>query len=174
MSVAETVRHDLFCSYAADDAGWVEGFLLKKPNLAGITYLTETAFEFGKPRVKAFEETIRRSRKVLLIISPFFLADGTQEFVRILGISHGLQTSSWWVIPLFLGPVGRVKISPALWILGWLDAIKPKALRCICIARAGPRYPPPRLPIGSLQSLRVHSRHPRCAPVRCRGSLRRL
>jgi hypothetical protein len=38
------------------------------------------------------------------------LADGTQEFVRILGTSHGLERSTWPVIPLYLRPVSPERI----------------------------------------------------------------
>jgi WD40 repeat protein len=143
-------KYDLFVSYAADDTGWVEGFLLKQLQRAGITCHTETAFELGKPRVKAFEDAVRRSHKILLVISPHFLSDGTQEFVRILGISHGMNTGTWPVIPLYLRPVIREKIPETVRALSGLDATSPENWRDVvvrlCQAFALPVTPPETIP----------------------------
>ena len=173
MSVAETVRHEPILPYAATTRAGSRGSCSRKPNLAGITYL-ETAFEFGKPRVKAFEETIRRSRKVLLIISPFFLADGTQEFVRILGISHGLQTSKLvGYSPCFSGRwAGLRSLRHSGYSAGWMPTSRKlfDASASLKLARDIPASPSNRKLAISPSPLAASAER---TPVRCRGSLRR-
>ena len=124
-SPVEGSYYDVFISYAEDDSGWVEGFLLPRLTGAGVKCLTAAGFVFGRPSIREFERAVRSSRKVLLIVSPYFLAQGKAELVTILGQSYGLETRTWPVIPLYLRPVFREKIPDLLRALEGLDATDP-------------------------------------------------
>ncbi len=124
MSTEGTYAYDLFVSYAEADRPWVEGYLLDVLSQAGVRCHSEAAFALGVPRLLEFERAIRQSRRVLLVLSPAYLAEGFTQFADLLAQSYGLETATWPVIPLILHPV---KLPPRLAILTALDATDPDA-----------------------------------------------
>ena len=103
-------QYDLFISYAKEDRDWVEGYLLDALRQANITYLTEAAFELGKPRLLAFEEAVQQSKRILLVLSPAYLMEGHTLFIDLLAEQYGLETGTWPVIPLILKPVEKLPL----------------------------------------------------------------
>ena len=67
--MATRPRHDLFVSYAAADRAWVEGYLLDALRQAGVDVHSDAAFALGAPRLRAFEEAVTQSGRVLLVRS---------------------------------------------------------------------------------------------------------
>ena len=124
-SLDDESSYDVFISYAGDDSGWVNGYLLPRLTGAGIKCLTTAGFLAGRPTVREFERAVRSSRKILLIVSPYFLAEGTAELVTILGHSYGLETRTWPVIPLYLRPVSSDRVPILLRAIEGLDATEP-------------------------------------------------
>ncbi|HEU0292215.1 MAG TPA: SUMF1/EgtB/PvdO family nonheme iron enzyme [Anaerolineales bacterium] len=112
-------KYDFFISYADADRGWVEGYLLDGLSRSGVTYHTEATFELGVPRLSAFEDAIKQSKRTLLILSPSYLVDGSNEFIGLLVQSYGHETGTWPVIPLILQ---SVKLPTRLGMLTYLDA----------------------------------------------------
>jgi WD40 repeat protein len=115
----EAHTYDIFISYAAADREWVEGYLLDALEQAGVHYHYEHAFELGAPRLLEFERAIEQSQRILLVLSPAYLADGFFQFVDLLAQNYGLETATWPVIPLILHPV---TLPPRLRLLTSLDA----------------------------------------------------
>src|SRR4029450_7399048 len=97
--------YDLFVSYAEADHVWVRGYLLDALDQAGVRWRSAAAFALGKPRLKEFEDAIGQSRRVLLVMSPAYLADSFNEFTDLLAQSYGLETATWPIIPLILHSV---------------------------------------------------------------------
>lgn len=124
MSTEGTYAYDLFVSYAEADRPWVEGYLLDTLNQAGVRCHSEAAFALGMPRLLEFERAVQQSRRVLLVLSSAYLAEGFTQFTDLLAQSYGLETATWPVIPLILHPV---KLPPRLAILTALDATDPDA-----------------------------------------------
>lgn len=120
--MTESPSYDLFISYAEADQTWVEGYLLDVFQQAGVRHHSEAAFALGKPRLIEFEQAIQHSRRILLVLSPAYLADNISEFVDLLAQSYGAETNSWPVIPLILHPV---KLPLRLVMLTTLNAAEP-------------------------------------------------
>lgn len=114
--------YDLFVSYADADRAWVEGYRLDALKPAGVRVHSEAAFALGAPRLLEFERAIQSSRRVLLVLSPAYLADDLNQFANLLAQSYGLETATWPVIPLILKPVA---LPPRLAMLTALDATDP-------------------------------------------------
>ena len=114
--------YDLFISYAAADRTWVEGYLLDALNAAGVRCHSEAAFALGVPRLLEFERAVRGSQRILLVLSPAYLAEGFSQFTDLLAQSYGLETATWPVIPLILQ---AVELPPRLAMLTALDATDP-------------------------------------------------
>ena len=125
--------YDLFVSHAQADHEWVQGYLLDALDQAGVRCHSEAAFALGKPRLKEFEDAIIQSRRVLLVLSPAYLADSFNEFTDLLAQSYGLESATWPVIPLILRPV---ELPPRLAMLQALSATDPadrdKAIERLC------------------------------------------
>jgi WD40 repeat protein len=117
-----TQTYDLFISYAEADRAWVEGYLLDALLQAGVRCHSEAAFALGVPRLLEFERAVQQSQRVLLILSPAYLAEGFTQFADLLAQSYGLETTTWPVIPLTLHPAD---LPPRLAMLTGLNATDP-------------------------------------------------
>ncbi len=115
--------YDLFISYADADRGWVEGYLFDCLKQSEIKYHSEAAFTLGAPRIAEFERAVKQSRRTLLILSPAYLVDGSSQFIDLLAQTHGLESSTWPVIPLKLQ---AATLPPRLAMLTSLDATNPE------------------------------------------------
>lgn len=101
----KTAQYDLFISYADADSDWVEGYLLDCLKQAGVRYHSEAAFALGTVRLLEFERAIEQSDRMLLVLSPAYLADGFNQFIDLLAQFYGFDSATWPVIPLILQPV---------------------------------------------------------------------
>jgi WD40 repeat protein len=101
----KTAQYDLFISYADADSDWVEGYLLDCLKQAGVRYHSEAAFALGTVRLLEFERAIEQSDRMLLVLSPAYLADGFNQFIDLLAQFYGFDSATWPVIPLVLQPV---------------------------------------------------------------------
>jgi WD40 repeat protein len=131
--------YDLFISYADADRAWVEGYLLYSLAEAGINYHSQKAFTLGAPRVAEFERAVQQSKRIVLILSPAYLADGSSKFIDLLAQTHGLDSATWPVIPLQLQPT---TLPPRLAMLTGLDATDPTqwevVVKRLCAEFKGP------------------------------------
>jgi hypothetical protein len=129
----QTAQYDLFISYADADSDWVEGYLLDCLKQAGVRYHSEAAFALGTVRLLEFERAIEQSDRMLLVLSPAYLADGFNQFIDLLAQFYGFDSETWPVIPLVLQPV---KLPPRLKSLQKLNATNPteweEATRHLC------------------------------------------
>jgi len=147
MSNRAEYNYDVFISYAEADRAWVEGYLLDALGEAGVRCHSEAAFALGAPRLLEFERAIQRSRRTLLVLSPAYLSDESNQFIDLLAQSYGLEMTKWPVIPLILRPV---KLPPRLAMLTSLDATDSQrwsdVIERLCheLQRPVPE-PPPRL-----------------------------
>ena len=139
--------HDLFISHAEADRAWVEGYLLDALDRAGVRHHRETAFALGVPRIVEFENAVKDSRRILLVLSPAYFANDTAQFVDLLAQTFGLETSTWPVIPLVLEPA---PLPTRLAMLTKLEATTPEdreeALRKLCALFQRPLPAPPARP----------------------------
>ena len=114
--------YDVFISYADADRAWVDGFLIDGLERAGVRCHREAAFALGVPRLAEFENAVRSSARILLVLSPAYFATDTASLVDLLAQTYGLETDTWPVIPLRLEPV---KLPTRLAMLTALDATDP-------------------------------------------------
>lgn len=140
-------QFDLFISYADAERAWVEGYLLDALTAANITFHHEALFTLGAPRVLEFERAVEQSRRVLLVLSPAYLADNVTQFTDLLAQSYGRETATWPVIPLIRQ---LVDLPPRLAMLTALDATDPEdwehAIETLLRNLQQPLPPPPEKP----------------------------
>ncbi|MDQ4097421.1 MAG: toll/interleukin-1 receptor domain-containing protein, partial [Actinomycetota bacterium] len=120
---ANTKPYDLFVSYVEEDSEWVEGYLLDALGNAGVTYIHESAFALGAPRVLEFQRAVEQSRHILLVLSSAYFASSVTEFSDVLAQTYGQESGTWPVIPLRLEDV---EVPPRLKLMVGLDAIDPE------------------------------------------------
>lgn len=120
--MVQAAKYDLFISYADADRGWVNGYLLDALKQAGVRYHSEAAFALGTVRLLEFERAIQQSRRTLLVLSPAYIADCSEQFTASLAQCYGLDTATWPVIPLLLH---AVELPPRLSVLVKLNATNP-------------------------------------------------
>src|ERR1700728_2389332 len=97
-------RFDAFVWYVDEDRAWAEGYLIDALRQAGCRCLTETDRARGAPRLLEWEQAVRRSRRVLLVVSPAYLAAESGTMIDLLARAHGEATDTWPVIPIILHP----------------------------------------------------------------------
>ncbi|WP_448609193.1 nSTAND1 domain-containing NTPase [Geodermatophilus sp. URMC 60] len=168
-AAADRDRREIFLSYVAEDRDWAEGFLLPGLRQASVRVGIESEFRLGRPLSEQFAEAVERSERVVLVISPAFLADDSALRLRLLAQHYGLEHSTWPVLPILLHPVDKLPLSLAM--LTTLDATH-EADWEVCLARlladlhrevaaevAPPGCPyPGMVPYTSEQSRQFHGR----------------
>jgi hypothetical protein len=102
--MAETPSHDLFVSYAADDAAWVEGFLLPGLGLPAERVHSHRDFEPGRPAVDEYARAVEQSRHTLLVLSPAFVADRWGRLVKDLATYLNVKSEQGILVPLRYKP----------------------------------------------------------------------
>ena len=95
-------RFDAFVSFAEDDRDWAEGFLLRALTASGVRCCTVADFPAGMPLLEAVTQAIESSARVVVVISPAYLADQVQPIVGLLGQHFGLEHRTWPVVPIVL------------------------------------------------------------------------
>jgi WD40 repeat protein len=120
-SNASEPTFDAFLSYVEEDRAWAEGYLRDALTHAGCRCLAESDLPLGEPRLLALEEAVQRSRRVLLIVSPAYLA-AADPLIDLLARAHGEATRTWPVVPVIRR---RAQLPPRLSLLVALDASEP-------------------------------------------------
>jgi KaiC/GvpD/RAD55 family RecA-like ATPase len=146
MAEQGAAQYDLFIAHAPADRAWVDGYLADALRQAGLRWYALAGLK--PPQRAEVESTIAASRRVLLILSPAYVADGFTEMVALLARQYGTGGAIWPVSPLLLQPV---QLPARLPFLPTLDATDPrKWLRVInrlCSELGhpmrGPVQPPP-------------------------------
>ena len=100
----DTPVYDIFIAYSPAEEDWVHAHL--KPDLesAGLTVATQEEFTPGRPKVDNWERTLAASRRLLLVITPAWLADNWQNFAGQLAHELDVAGADGRVIPLLLQP----------------------------------------------------------------------
>ena len=147
MTGQESYRYDLFISHAAADRAWVEGYLADALRQAGVRWCAEAAFPPGTARLAACERAIQESRRVALILSPAYLADGFTDIVALLARQHGAGGAIWPVSPILLQPVTLPARLPTLPTLDASDPRRwPRVINRLCSELGCPLRGPAQKP----------------------------
>jgi hypothetical protein len=151
-------RYDLFISHAAADRAWVTGYLADALRQAGVRWYAEAAFPPGVARLAACEQAIQESRRVVLILSPAYLADGFPDVVALLARQHGTAGAIWPVSPILLQPVTLPARLPTLPTLDASDPRRwPRVVNRLCSELGCPLRGPAQKPACPYPGLRAFS-----------------
>ena len=101
---AEPPVHDLFVSYATEDAAWVEGYLLPGLGLPPERVHTHRDFEPGRPLVDEYARAVEHSHHTLLVLSPAFVADKWARLVKDLATYLNVKSEQGILFPLRYKP----------------------------------------------------------------------
>lgn len=104
MSKQDAPPSDLFVSYAQADRDWVVGYLLDALIAAGVRARSTANFAVGAPRLAEFETALKQCSRILLVLSPAYLADAGLQFVDLIAQQYGLESGAWPVIPFVALP----------------------------------------------------------------------
>jgi hypothetical protein len=97
--------YDVFISHSPADQAWVRGELLPKLERAGLKVAVDYRdFEVGLPRLVNMERLVERSRKIVLVLTPAWLASEGANFEALLAQSADLVERLHRTVPLLLAP----------------------------------------------------------------------
>lgn len=97
-------RFDLFLSYADTDEAWVQDWLVPRLASAGLRIHTPMNFDLGVPRLVNIERAVGDSRRILLVLTPAWVASEWAEFEGLLGQATDPVGRQQQVLPLLLQP----------------------------------------------------------------------
>jgi AAA-like domain/TIR domain len=100
----DNYTYDVFISYSPTDQGWVHRYLLPRLEQAKLKVCVPKDFVIGRPKLVNIEESVARSRKILLVLTPHWLNSGWSQFEQLLMQSddpYGLHAR---VLPLLVEP----------------------------------------------------------------------
>ncbi len=156
MPRSQTIAFDFFISYANDDRAWAEGVLTDALRAAGFKCITHADFEAGKPLLQAFEDAVLSSSKVVIVISPAYMADQFAGFSDLMAQQYGTELNTWPVLPLIYKPVEDLPLR--LRMLNPIDATRPQDWDAVIQGLTRPISPPPReIPAAPYPGLRAFS-----------------
>jgi hypothetical protein len=156
MPRSQTIAFDFFISYANDDREWAEGVLTDALRSAGFKCITHADFEAGKPLLQAFEDAVISSGKVVIVISPAYLADQFAGFSDLLAQHYGTELGTWPVLPLIYKPVEDLHLR--IRMLNPIDATRPQDWDTVIQGLTGPVAPQRReIPGAPYPGLRAFS-----------------
>lgn len=104
MSAPTQFTYDVFVSYSQADEQWVRDELWPKLEDAGLKISDNREFELGVPRIVNIERAIEASRKVLLILTPDWIASEWTNFESLLIQTDDLSSRIHRTLPLLLKP----------------------------------------------------------------------
>jgi hypothetical protein len=97
--------YDAFISYSHRNQEWVRGWLLPQLEETGVrVFIDFRDFEPGAPLLTEMERAVLESRKMLLVLTPDYLASEWAEFENILASTLDPAARRRRVIPLLLKP----------------------------------------------------------------------
>ena len=157
MPQSQTPEFDYFISYADDDRAWAEGVLTDALRAAHFKCITHADFEAGKPLLQAFEDAVVSSRKVILVLSPAYLADQSARFSDLLAQHYGIELTTWPVVPLIYKQVEDLPLR--LRMLNPVDATREQDWEAVIKGLTGQISPPRReIPGAPYPGLRAFSK----------------
>ena len=142
MAQSNNTEFDFFISYADDDRAWAEGVLTDALRAANFKCITHADFEAGKPLLQAFEDAVVSSRKVIIVLSPAYLADQFARFSDLLAQHYGIELTTWPVVPLIYKEVEDLPLR--LRMLSPIDATRQQDWEAVIKGLTGQISPPPR------------------------------
>jgi len=146
MSVQVAYQYDLFISYAGADRAWVEGYLADALRQAGLRGYADAPLNGGTPPALA-AGALRASRRVVLVLSPAYLAERLPTAVALLTAVYGAGAATWPVSPLILQSVTLPSLPPMLPPLDARDARQwPRIVNRLCAELGQPIRPAERNP----------------------------
>lgn len=92
-------QYDVFISYNSLDQEWIDCELMPRLEKAQISYIDQSQFGLGHPKLNEIERAIGESHHTLLVITPNYLKSTWQQFDSILVGSYGLDIGEWRAIP---------------------------------------------------------------------------
>jgi len=96
-------RYDVFVSYSHENKGWIDSWLLPKLEAAGVRVCIDFRdFDFGATIVSEMERAVLQSRKILLVLTPEYLASEWAEFESTLAHMLDPAARKRRMLPLLL------------------------------------------------------------------------
>lgn len=90
------------------DALWVWETLVPRLQAAGLRIVVSgDVEELGVARVVSIERGLRQARRVLVVLSPAYLADTVAELENVLAMHMDLEEGTYRVVPIYHEPVDR-------------------------------------------------------------------
>src|SRR5215213_2578884 len=109
MSAPTQFTYDVFISYSQADEQWVRDELWPKLEGAGLKIGDYREFGLGVPKIVNIERAIEASRKVLLVLTPDWIASEWANFESLLIQTDDLSSRIHRTLPLLLKPCDMPK-----------------------------------------------------------------
>jgi hypothetical protein len=109
MSAPTQFTYDVFVSYSHADEQWVRDELWPKLEGAGLKISDYLEFELGVPKIVNIERAIEASRKVLLVLTPDWIASEWANFELLVIQTDDPSSRMRRTLPLLLKPCDMPK-----------------------------------------------------------------
>jgi len=137
MSAPTQFTYDVFVSYSDADGQWVRDELWPQLEGAGLKISDYLEFELGVPKIVNIERAIEASRKVLLILTPDWLADDRRHSPAGMATNRGIILPHR-CIRNARAPYGRIACAHGVRVLPTLGGHRPTSPA----SRANTRFAP--------------------------------
>lgn len=116
-------RYDVFVSYSHQDKSWIDSWLLPKLEAAGVCVCVDFRdFDVGASIASEMERAVLQSRKMLLVLTPEYLASEWAEFENTLAQMLDPAARKRRMLPLMLR---ACELPPRIRRLNYIDFTNP-------------------------------------------------
>jgi hypothetical protein len=121
-------RYDAYISYAdrEPDSSWVWGTLVPQLEQAGLhVAVSGDSGAPGVPRLVNTERGLEQARRIIVVLSPAYLADHLADFEHTLAMTLSIEEGTYRLLPVKIAPVEAGQVPRRLAMLTTLDLTHP-------------------------------------------------
>lgn len=144
LPIPSQYRYDLFISHSEADKGWVRDWLVPRLERASLTvYLPGRDFTIGAPKLRDIEVAVERSRRMLLILTPAWVASKSAALETLLSQTRDPSGMRTKILPVLLKACSPPRRIEMLHAIDFTDGSNHAEAIARLIAMARAELPPP-------------------------------
>jgi hypothetical protein len=97
-------QYDAYLSFSPTDEEWVEEHLLPSLNAAGVRVCVPRSMPLGYPKIENIGTAVAQSRKIILILTPSWVADDWSQYATLLARTSDPNAMLARTIPVLVRP----------------------------------------------------------------------
>lgn len=121
--------YDVYISYVDKEpaASWLDDTLIPRLKEANLSFAVSEDVETpGVPKIVDTERAMKQCRRIMIVLSPTYLADEMADFQNVLGQTMGIYEDRYRLLPVKIEAINEEQLPMRLRMLGTINLIHPR------------------------------------------------